>query len=79
MHKDVTTTRIEGLAHERAFEEKFGREMTFEEKKFLALSDEMFRHEAVAEPLDRRFDHENGSRMALVSRGEQERQGKRVA
>jgi hypothetical protein len=65
MHKDTTATRIEDLAQEHAFEEKFGREMTLEEKKFIGLSDEMFKHEPLVEPLNRRFEHaNNGSRVA---------------
>jgi len=67
MHKDATATRIEGLEHDRAFEEKFGREMTLEEKRFIGLSDEMFKHESLGEPLNpRRRSTDNGSQMMLV-------------
>jgi len=58
---------MEGLEHVRAFEEKFGREMTPEEKKFIGLSDEMFKHESLGEPLNlRRRNTDNGSGMTLV-------------
>jgi hypothetical protein len=81
MHIDATATRIEDLQLERAFEEKYGREMTLEEKKFIGLSDEMFKHEPLVEPLNRRFEYaDNGSRVTQFPRRPAvDRQRKKVA
>ena len=84
MHKDASATRIEGLEQERAFEDKFGRPMTLEEKKFIGLSDEMFRHESMVEPFPdvapRSFENaDNGSLGIRLVSHESERQGKKVA
>ena len=80
MHKDASATRIESLEQERAFEEKYGRPMTLEEKKFIGLSDEMFGHESLVEPLSpRRRNTDNGVRMMLVPHHLGTERRKRVA
>jgi hypothetical protein len=64
MHKDATATRFEDMQLARAFEEKYGREMTPEEKKFISLSDIMFRHEYLMDSLNPGFgrsDSDDGS------------------
>jgi hypothetical protein len=77
MHKDATAAQMEDLQQERAFEERFGREMTLEEKKFIALSDEMFRHESLIDPADRRFQGAGHLQMPPAGeRDQQERRGK---
>jgi hypothetical protein len=89
MHKDATATRFEDMQLAHAFEERYGREMTAEEKKFISLSDIVFKNEYLLESLGHSLDHgdsddgrhakhRSSSPVALMSNGS-ELLGKKVA